>query len=487
MPRPLALVTVLLLAGAAPAPAQEAPPRPRTDLSGGELRYELGRRVRTMEADWERHDDPEARRAASRALARAVQRYFGLRLDLAAREITAADNALTGTEPDAALRWAQALAVRVRDRLIDPTAPALEATVAPFYDTPEPAPAGARARLTLAARDGREIATAEAPLGTLPARIAVPLAGPPEGDLTLVATVLAGDRELTRVPVTVSVVARLAARLDAAQGALDAPRPDDDPTQAASARGLLALLRGLAGGAPTEADVPASRRLAALEALVAARAKGDSALGPRAAGDQWLSLGLPGGRAVPTRVFVPEGLRADAPRPLVLALHGAGGSENLFFDGYGAGAVVREAARRGWIVAAPRSAGFGAAPIAAIVEELSRLYPVDPRRVFLVGHSMGAMQAVAAAGASPSRFAGVAALGGGGTVRKSDELAALPVFVGIGSADFARRGALRLRDDLAAAGAKAVTFREYPDIEHLAIVQVALGDVFAFFDALAGR
>jgi pimeloyl-ACP methyl ester carboxylesterase len=487
MLRPLALALLL----AAPTLAQEPPPRPRTDLSGGELRYELGRRVRAMEAHWDRQPDAAARRAASRSLAQAVRRYFGLRLDLAAKEITAADNALTGTEPDAALRWAQALAVRVRDRLIDATATRLEAAVAPFHDAPEPAPAGARLRLVLTEPGGRVVATAEAPLGTLPASVTLPLADLPEGDLPLVATILAGDRELVRVPIMVSVASRLAGRLDAAAKALDAPRPEGapavDPTAEATARGLLSQLRGLAGGAPTETDVPAARRLAALEAIVAARAQGAPAIGPNAAGDQWLALGLPDGRSVPVRVAVPEGLAADAPRPLVLALHGAGGSENLFFDGYGAGAVVREAGRRGWIVAAPRSAGFGAAPTAAIVDELARLYPVDRDRVFLVGHSMGAMQATAAAGAGPSRYAGVAALGGGGTVRKSDELAALPHFVGIGSADFARRGALRLRDDLAAAGVRSITFREYPDIEHLAIVQVALGDVFAFFDAIAGR
>jgi pimeloyl-ACP methyl ester carboxylesterase len=118
---------------------------------------------------------------------------------------------------------------------------------------------------------------------------------------------------------------------------------------------------------------------------------------------------------------------------------------------------------------------------------VSRLYPVDPRRVFLVGHSMGAAQAMAAAGRQPERFAGVAALGGGGGVAPSKGLEALPFFIGVGSEDFLRPAALTLRDRLGKAGARKVVSREYPDVEHLLVVQAGLRDVFAFFDGAAKR
>ena len=63
--------------------------------------------------------------------------------------------------------------------------------------------------------------------------------------------------------------------------------------------------------------------------------------------------------------------------------------------------------------------------------------------------------------------------------------AELPLFVGVGSKDFALRGAEALHKALADAGAKRATFKEYPDLEHLVIVREALPDVFAVFDEAA--
>ena len=38
-----------------------------------------------------------------------------------------------------------------------------------------------------------------------------------------------------------------------------------------------------------------------------------------------------------------------------------------------------------------------------------------------------------------------------------------------------------------AGGAKAVTYKEYPGVEHLVVVREALPDAFAVFDAAAGK
>ena len=162
-----------------------------------------------------------------------------------------------------------------------------------------------------------------------------------------------------------------------------------------------------------------------------------------------------------------------------------GGSENMFFESYGHGAIIERCRERGWLLVAPRGGAFVGAPVADVVDELAKLYPVDRGRVMLVGHSMGAGQAVAAAMSEPTRYAAVAALGGGGSVRPQPALRDLPFFVGIGSEDFGLKAAKKLADNLERAGAATVIFREYPGIEHLAIVQVALGDVFRFFDERA--
>ena len=77
-------------------------------------------------------------------------------------------------------------------------------------------------------------------------------------------------------------------------------------------------------------------------------------------------------------------------------------------------------------------------------------------------------------------------LGGGGAIRNVTEaLQKLPFFISIGTEDFALRGAKALLAALQKAEVKQINYREYADIEHLTIVQVALQDVFAVFDEIA--
>jgi predicted esterase len=132
---------------------------------------------------------------------------------------------------------------------------------------------------------------------------------------------------------------------------------------------------------------------------------------------------------------------------------------------------------------APRAGGAfaGPPPVIAIVDELSKRYPIDPKRVFLVGHSMGASHALAIAQQSPERLAGVAMLGGAGAARKPESLAKLPVFIGCGQSDFALSAARALGDKLEKAGVERLRVREYPDVEHLTIVREAISDMFLFW------
>ena len=61
-------------------------------------------------------------------------------------------------------------------------------------------------------------------------------------------------------------------------------------------------------------------------------------------------------------------------------------------------------------------------------------------------------------------------------------------FVGVGDKDFALGGARTLHAALEKAGVKEVRFKKYENVEHLAVVQMALPELFAFFDkALAPK
>jgi predicted esterase len=231
-----------------------------------------------------------------------------------------------------------------------------------------------------------------------------------------------------------------------------------------------------------ETVLPGAHLLAEAEQLAAAMAAARPFYGPSRPGQFWLRV--PSGRLTfAVRLLVPP--PTDTKQPLVIALHGAGGSENLFFDSYGDGEALRQCEQRGWYLCAPR-AGLGVPDLPALVDALAQRYPIDVRRVLLVGHSMGAAMAVGAASAAPERFAAVAALGGGGDVRDSDALRRVPFFVATGSRDFLRAGALRLHERLQQPETR-IEWREYAGVEHWSIVQIALPDVFTWFDAALAR
>src|SRR5262249_47326689 len=155
------------------------------------------------------------------------------------------------------------------------------------------------------------------------------------------------------------------------------------------------------------------------------------------------------------------------PVPVVFALHGAGVDENMFFESYGAGRIVRECEKRGWVLVAPRGGlSPDGPPVVKLFDKLAERYPLDRKRVFVVGHSMGAAQAISQA--ADGKFAAVAALAGGGKVTKPAAFAELPVFVGVGEKDaLALSSSRALAKSLTASGAKSVISKEYPGVEHL--------------------
>jgi len=133
----------------------------------------------------------------------------------------------------------------------------------------------------------------------------------------------------------------------------------------------------------------------------------------RRLGDWWRTLPLEKG-SLPLRVYAPLAATRDDPVPLVIALHGAGGDENMFFDAYGAGVIKRLADKHGFLAVAPRvGLKLNDATIERLLTALRYQYAIDTSRVFLIGHSMGAGAAFSLAAAKPERYRAVACLAGG--------------------------------------------------------------------------
>jgi len=146
-----------------------------------------------------------------------------------------------------------------------------------------------------------------------------------------------------------------------------------------------------------ETGYPAARLLSQVEAIIANK----TVFGHKQPGQYWLRLMLEKD-AIPVRLMAPSEAAEGKPLPLVLALHGAGGQrEHLFRSLWqrrcGSGNVTIAAGC--WSRHAPGF--FSDMPAAQIVDAVDRLYPVDRKRVYIVGHSMGAMQAGGRRGTIP--------------------------------------------------------------------------------------
>jgi len=145
------------------------------------------------------------------------------------------------------------------------------------------------------------------------------------------------------------------------------------------------------------------------------------------------------GHAWEAHVQAPPGHDGETPLPVVLLLHGAGGSGGAFLDDAGWSA---EAARSGFLAVAPtglpakpelgadflnnprlwnsgqfppdrpRSRVDDLAFLDALLDEVARRWPVDPLRVYAAGHSNGGALAFRLAAERSERFAAVASVAG---------------------------------------------------------------------------
>ncbi len=437
-------------------------------------RFELGLRLRSFERALAATPDPARRDPAYVALDRGVQAFFRLDTAAVAEAVSDAEAALAGHERTPGEVLAASLQLVLPARLVEvggEVAFELRRCWASGTELPSD--------LTLhVVRRGGDTAT-ELPVGELPLAGMLPLRDAAVGEHELRWQLRAGTTVVGERSTFVSVVEGRDRRLTAVGTAADAA---GDDLEGRTLVALDRLLHTMTRKRGEETVLPGAHLLHEAEQLAQSIADGKPFYGPTRTGQFWLRVPT-AASTFSVRLLVPP--PTDGAQPLVLALHGAGGSENLFFDSYGDGEIVRQCAQRGWYLCAPR-AGLGVPDLPALIDALAQRYPIDTRRVLLVGHSMGAAMVVAAASAAPERFVAIAPLGGGGDLRDSEPLRRLPFFVGTGSRDFLRAGALQLRERLRQLELPT-EWREYPGVEHWSVVQIALPDVFTWFDRMLAR
>jgi pimeloyl-ACP methyl ester carboxylesterase len=464
---------------------------PMQPCRASDLRYQLGKRVHRFEAAWEERDSPEARARVLTPLQAAVSAFFSGNQTAAGKAIDQACLALdeAGASPEQQL-W-HSLNISLATPLIPLGTPELELRVERGYKLPEtPEPTG---MMEMALLRGEQVCSEGAtPWTQLSQTFAVPTADLAEGDYRLRVRLKQGDRQFEFPRQMLSVTAHPARRLSKLADD-EAALPEETPKSfRRTLRDTMKELTGLLGASRPETDYPAHALLEQCESWSSQLARGEAirlATGP---GQYWISP-QEDRRAARCRLLWPSKQLPVAdqaatdpvkPRPLVIALHGAGGSENMFFDAYGAGKIVRLCEERGWLLLAPRLSpltGTGL-ELPGLIAAVDALHPVDRRKVFVVGHSMGAMQGLNLTSRSPEMVKRLAILGGGQRVRQVDAFQQIPLFAGAGAEDFGRGGVQQVARQFRQAGL-TLEERDYSQVEHLGIVQVALDDVFRFFEA----
>ncbi len=212
------------------------------------------------------------------------------------------------------------------------------------------------------------------------------------------------------------------------------------------------------------------------------------------------------GEVMPYRVYVPTAYRSTEPLPLVVALHGLGGTEDSFFDAYSR-VTPRLAEQHGFLLVSPlgfRVDGFYGSPIMGVgdaeakrrtalsekdvMEVLARMkaqYAVDESRIYLIGHSMGAIGTWALGAKYPDIWAALVPFSGVGSPLSVAKMKAIPQYVVHGDADptVNVNGSRVMVAALKAAGA-TVTYVEVPGGNHSDVVVPHLPKAFEF---LAGQ
>ena len=160
---------------------------------------------------------------------------------------------------------------------------------------------------------------------------------------------------------------------------------------------------------------------------------------------------------MPYRMYVPKAYTGAKAFPLIVALHGLGGTEDSFFDNYDK-ALPPLAEQHGYIVAAPigyRVDGFYGWGIGAqrmdaatqrlrelseqdvmqVLQRVKRQYRIDENRIYLMGHSMGGIGTWAIAPKYPDIWAAIAPLSGIGSPESVERIRHIPEIIVHGDAD----------------------------------------------------
>lgn len=182
-------------------------------------------------------------------------------------------------------------------------------------------------------------------------------------------------------------------------------------------------------------------------------------------------------------LFVPHSYDGKTPLPVILFLHGAGetGSDGKKQATVGIGPAIRKREKTFPFLVILPQASHKEVPVVkrwqagspdannalAILDEVSKTYPVDRKRIYLTGLSMGGFGTWSLAAAYPDKWAAIVPICGGGDVKSADKIKHLPCWCYHGDNDKAVPVKLSrdMIEALKAAGGKP-EYTELPGVGH---------------------
>jgi len=202
------------------------------------------------------------------------------------------------------------------------------------------------------------------------------------------------------------------------------------------------------------------------------------------------------GEIMPYRLYIPPAYDGTKAYPMVLALHGLGGTEDgMFGPNYRA---LPEAEKRGYILVSPLGyridGGYGRAATKAgmlseadVMEVLARVrrdYKIDDNRIYLLGHSMGGFGTWVLGPKYPTIWAAMAPISGGGQPASLEKIRDIPEIVVHGDADnVVPVGSSRTMVEAAKKLGIEVKYIEVPGGTHGDVAAPNMSAIFDFFDA----
>jgi poly(3-hydroxybutyrate) depolymerase len=283
-----------------------------------------------------------------------------------------------------------------------------------------------------------------------PLMMELDLTSVPDGPHVLDVQVLDGARTLASVSLRLAVKKGLDARL----AALDTLASMAPESVRPSIRYPADYLRKVNDGLIEMGLFDLTRELAAAESIAQATRDGKDPFVGRTGDFKRHYVLEPANEIMPYRVYVPTTYTGSKPLPLVVALHGLGANEDSFMDGY-ARRLPQLAEQHGFIVVTPlgyRVDGFygynyrtdaasrrehelSELDVMRVLERMRRDYQIDERRIYLMGHSMGAIGTWWLAAHYPDVWAAIGPIAGIGDPVSVARMKHIPQFVVHGDAD----------------------------------------------------